>query len=73
MIKTDFPRFLRPAILGCAVAFTSACAQSIVPEDPCAAADRPIELGNLLENSLTDSYEACLAIVRDQAVTALEK
>ncbi|UWQ13859.1 hypothetical protein K3556_13140 [Aliiroseovarius sp. M344] len=59
--------------LGCAVVAMTACAPKVQPQDPCAAADRPIELRYLLENSITDSYEACLAVVRDQAASALEK
>jgi len=50
----------------------SACGPHRVTEpDPCASANSPITLDNLVRNSAAQSYERCLALIRDIAATEL--
>lgn len=67
------PRFLNAVLAGTVLMAAAACTPTQTLEDPCAAADRPVTLANLLENSFASAYEACLAEVRDEAVQELEK
>lgn len=41
--------------------------------DPCASANRTITLDHLMQNSVTQSYERCLAVMRDVAAAELRK
>lgn len=66
------PRVLSAALVGAVLMAATACTPTQTLEDPCAAADRPVTLENLLENSFASAYEACLAEVRDEAVKELE-
>ena len=50
----------------------AACAPHRVADpDPCASANAPITLDNLVRNSASQSYERCLALIRDFAATEL--
>ncbi|WP_424941442.1 hypothetical protein [Aliiroseovarius sp. S253] len=66
------PRIMTAALAGAVLTVAAACTPTQTLEDPCAAADRPVTLENLLENSFASAYEACLAEVRDEAVKELE-
>lgn len=49
-----------------------ACAPHRVADpDPCVSANAPITLDNLVRNSASQSYERCLALIRDIAATEL--
>lgn len=47
------------------------CASLELPSNPCDAADRPVSLNVLLQNSMTGAYEACLSQTRSEAFEAL--
>lgn len=66
-------RRLNVVLVGLVLTAAAACTPSAqMLDDPCSAAERPATLENLLENSFTNAYEACLAEVRDEAVQELE-
>jgi hypothetical protein len=44
-----------------------ACMPVVETEDPCAMADRDIELSTLIQNSLEGNYESCLSQLREEA------
>lgn len=61
-------------LLAIALWATASCAQyTAIEADPCTSAERPITLDNLMQNSLTQSYERCLAVIRDIAANELRK
>lgn len=66
-------RMIRIALLLSVSVGISACEHKKLPDDPCFAADRAVTLGNLLQNSMSGAYEACLANVRMEATRELEK
>lgn len=45
----------------------AACMPVVETEDPCAMADRDIELSVLIQNSLEGIYESCLSQLREEA------
>lgn len=48
-----------------------ACAPLAETENPCAMADRDIELSVLLQNSLEGAYESCLSELREDAAVEM--
>lgn len=60
------------AILLIGLSAAASCAPySTIESDPCAGANRPITLENLMQNSLVQSYERCLDVMRDVAAAEL--
>lgn len=54
------------------VGLMSGCTGFSVAEDPCAHAYRPVTFETLFENSVRNSYEKCLNLMRSAAVQAVE-
>jgi hypothetical protein len=52
----------------CIVSLFSGCALKEIPESACDAADRKITLRNLVENRVSNAYDACLYQMRREAV-----
>lgn len=48
-----------------------ACTPLLETENPCAMADRDIELSVLLQNSFEGAYESCLSQLREDAAVKM--
>lgn len=48
----------------------SSCSDKTLPRDPCEYADRPVNISVLIENRISNAYNSCLAMRRQEAINA---
>jgi len=65
-------KLLKVQAVFCSALLLAGCATVELPAHPCDAADRPVSLEVLLQNSMSGAYEACLSHTRSEAAEALE-